>query len=194
MYWATTVTRCRSVWLAGCTDRDDAIADDIAPSGDSWRSRRSTLSARHISSISSTPAPSTALHKTHSWHFHARRKFTSVFLSAILTADQQLQPFHILTVTLINPAPVSIGPHTQMHAIAACQWINWENRPACWMATTQLCVPSSAKLPAITQAPLDRHSPNKHHLTEARWIQVGSGGQFLSSGWPYYPATRIRPT
>ena len=28
------------------------------------------------------------------------------------------------------------------------------------MATTQLCVPSSAKLPAITQAPLDRHPTN----------------------------------
>jgi len=57
-----------------------------------------------------------------------------------------------------------------------------------------LCVPSSAKLPAITQAAVDRHSPNKRHLPVVRWMEVGSGGQFLSNAWPYYPATRIWPT
>jgi len=54
------------------------------------------------------------------------------------------------------------------------------------IATTQLCVPSSAKLPAIMQAPQDRHSPNKHRLPVARWTEVGSSDQFLSVG-----ATRI---
>jgi len=41
------------------------------------------------------------------------------------------------------------------------------------------------------QAPLDRHSPNKHHLPVARWMEVGCGGEFLPSGWPHYPATRF---
>jgi len=38
------------------------------------------------------------------------------------------------------------------------------------------------------------HSPNKHHLPVARWLEVSSGGQFLFSGWPHYPATRIWST
>jgi len=46
------------------------------------------------------------------------------------------------------------------------------------------CVSSSTKLPAVTQASLNRHSPNKRHLPVARWTEVGSRGQFLSSGWP----------
>jgi len=58
------------------------------------------------------------------------------------------------------------------------------NRHPCWMAATQLCVSSSTKLPAVTQASLNRHSPNKRHLPVARWTEVGSRGQFLSSGWP----------
>jgi len=42
---------------------------------------------------------------------------------------------------------------------------------------------------------LDNHPTNitsQWHL--ARWMEVDSGGQFLSSGWPHCPATRIRPT
>jgi len=31
------------------------------------------------------------------------------------------------------------------------------------------------------------HSPNKHHLLVARWLEVSSGGQFLFSGWSRYP-------
>jgi len=31
-------------------------------------------------------------------------------------------------------------------------------------------------------------TPNKQHLPVARWMDVGSGGQFLSSRWPHYPA------
>jgi len=61
-----------------------------------------------------------------------------------------------------------------------------------WMTATELCVPSSTQLPAIAQT--DRHSPNKHHLSVTRWMKVGSGGQFHSSAWPHYPATRIQPT
>jgi len=30
--------------------------------------------------------------------------------------------------------------------------------------------------------------------TDSRWMEVSPGGQFLSSGWPHYPATRIWPT
>jgi len=45
-----------------------------------------------------------------------------------------------------------------------------------------MCFFSSAKLPAITQAPLDRHSPNKRQLPVAKWMEVNSGDQFLSIG------------
>jgi len=50
------------------------------------------------------------------------------------------------------------------------------------------------KLPATAQAPLDRHSPVKQHLPVVRRMEVSSGGQLLSSGWPHYPPTKIRPT
>ena len=39
----------------------------------------------------------------------------------------------------------------------------------------------------IMQPPLDRHSPNEHHLPVARWMEVSSGGQFLSSGYTQSP-------
>jgi len=53
---------------------------------------------------------------------------------------------------------------------------------------------SSVKLPAIMQAPLDRLSPNKRHLPVARWMEVSSSGQFLSSAWPHYlePGFNVR--
>ena len=34
----------------------------------------------------------------------------------------------------------------------------------------------------------------QNHLPVARWMEVGSCGQFLFSGWPHYLATRIQPT
>ena len=46
------------------------------------------------------------------------------------------------------------------------------------------------KLPTITQATLDRQSPNKHHLPAAKSDLVVN----LSNGWSHYPATRIWPT
>jgi len=35
---------------------------------------------------------------------------------------------------------------------------------------------------------------HKYHILVARWMEVGSSGQFLSSEWPHYPANRIQPT
>jgi len=72
--------------------------------------------------------------------------------------------------------------------------LTYTHTPSYTVICCQLSVPSSAKLLAIMETPLDRQSPNKHHLPVARWMAVSSGGQFLSSGWHHYLETSIRPT
>ena len=63
-------------WLlsdeAGRAARDDTIGEEgsVAAFGDNCRRRRSKRRARHISSVRSTPEPSTALHTHNSWLAH----------------------------------------------------------------------------------------------------------------------------
>jgi len=67
-------------------------------------------------------------------------------------------------------------------------WTVWEDRPAWWMAATQLSF-FLREVTCYNAGPPGQTLTQQTSSPSGSWMEVGFGGEFLANGWPYYLAT-----